>query len=159
MKKPKTKKIIFVRHAIAQDQTLAKKLKISDAHRSLTAKGHKEFKKHAKKNKKLFKNTDLFVTSPYIRAVQTLDVIFDVLNLSVGEATIFNKATPYDNPKLLLKWLNEQKESKIVVVTHEPFMTQFMKLVFGKNWKGEKISKGSAIEFKLNDKKLKYKIY
>ncbi|MBY0555415.1 histidine phosphatase family protein [bacterium] len=159
MKKSKTKKIIFVRHAIAQDQALAKKQKISDEHRALTSAGHKEFKKHAKKNIKLFKKVDLFVTSPYIRAVQTLDIIFDVLNLSVGEATIFNKATPYDNPKLLLKWLNEQKESKIVVVTHEPFMSLFMKLAFGKSWKSEKISKGSLIEFKLNDKKLKYKIY
>lgn len=157
MKKPKAKKIIFVRHAIAQDHDLAKKQKITDEHRTLTSAGHKEFKKYTKKNKKLFKNVDLFVTSPYIRAVQTLDIIFDVLDLSMGEATIFKKSTPNDNPKLLYKWLSEQKESKIVVVSHEPFMSGFMKLVFKDNFKNEKIKKGSVIEFKLPSKK--YKMY
>lgn len=159
MKKSKSKKIIFVRHAIAMDKDVAQKQKISDAHRALTSVGHKAFKKYAKKNKKLFKRADLFVTSPYIRAVQTLDVIFDVLDLSVGEATIFNKSTPYDNPQLLLKWLGEQKESKIVIVSHEPFMSKFMKLAFKDQWSGEKIKKGSCIEVKLNTKKPKYTMY
>lgn len=159
MKKTKFKKIIFVRHAIAIDKDVAQKQKISDAHRALTAAGHKEFKKQAKKNKKLFKRADLFVTSPYIRAVQTLDIIFDVLDLSVGEATVFNKATPDDNPKLLLKWLSEQKESKIVIVSHEPFMSKFMKLALKDQWKNEKIKKGCCIEIKLSSSKSKYKIY
>ncbi len=122
----KTKKIIFVRHAKALGKTETARQKVKDADRVITAEGHKEFKKHIKKNKKSFKNVDLFVTSPYIRAVQTLDVIFDVLDFSMGEATIHKKITPDDNPKFLLAWLKEQKHKKIVIVGHEGFMSRFL---------------------------------
>jgi phosphohistidine phosphatase SixA len=154
----KTKKIIFVRHAKALGKTETARQKVIDSDRVITAEGHKEFKKHIKKHKKSFKNVDLFVTSPYIRAVQTLDVIFDVLDFSMGEATIHKKITPDDNPKFLLAWLKEQKSKKIVIVGHESFMSRFMKLLFQENWNGEKISKGSFIEFEIPTKNAKYKI-
>jgi phosphohistidine phosphatase SixA len=154
----KTKKIIFVRHAKALGKTETSRQKLKDADRVITAEGHKEFKKHVKKHKKIFKKADLFVTSPYIRAVQTLDVIFDVLDFSMGEATIHNKITPNDAPKLLLTWLKAQKNKKIVIVSHEDFMSRFMKLVFKENWNGEKISKGSIVEFEFPPKNAKYKI-
>lgn len=141
--KKNQKTIILVRHAKAQDRTVSQKLKIKEGDRPLTSTGKAEFKKSSKKYLKSLKKTDLFVTSPWLRARQTLEIIFENLKVDVATLTIFNKCTSDDNPKNLIAWLKKREEKQIVVVSHEPFISEFLKAVQGEAYKAAKIKKGS----------------
>lgn len=157
--KSKRQTLIFLRHAIALDKAIAREQNMADAHRALTSYGYKKFKKYAIKNKKYFKKASLFVTSPYVRAVQTLDVIFSVLNKQTAEVTVYKYLTPNDDPKHFLNWLKTRNEKHIVVVSHEDFMSRLMRLKFGKAWKSGKIKKGHFVVIKTNAQGVKFKMY
>jgi phosphohistidine phosphatase len=139
------KTILVVRHAKAQE----KNIKVKDADRVLTPAGVKQFKKVCKENKKLLSQTELFVTSPFERARETLEIVFEGLKLEAATLTIFQKLTPHDDPKVLLKWLKSRREEQILFVSHEPFISNFLKLVNGQDYKEAKIKKGSIIRVKI----------
>lgn len=156
-------KIIFVRHAKALDRAKAEKLKVADKDRPLTQKGIAEFQKHVLKYKKTFKDTELFVTSPYLRATETLDVLLETMNIQEAPIKIINKIRPEDTFEFLKKWLINRKEKKIVVVSHEPFISYFLQNVVEsqKTTKKDvvKIKKGAiiSIEYELNKSRFKLK--
>lgn len=119
--------VILVRHAKALDRIKALIHGVKDPDRPLTKKGIFKFQTHVKKNKRLFEKVDLFVTSPYLRAVQTLDIILDELKINEADILIFKKITPDDQIQYLNQWLKKRTEKKIVITSHEPFMSNFMR--------------------------------
>lgn len=159
--KPKTKTLLFTRHAIALDQDIAAEQGIPDADRELTAQGTKKFDSYVKKHKKLFKNTDVFMTSPYIRAKQTLDIILKLKSVHKKKSKIFKFLRPDDSPMQFLKWVMNSQLEKVVAISHEPFMSHFMNALLGPHWKTQKIKKGHVIkiQFKKNGEKIKYKMF
>ncbi len=151
-------KIILVRHAKAMDRIKALLKNIPDDDRPLTSKGKLKFSSHVLDHLKIFSGADLFVSSEFLRARQTLDVLLqtrsDSLALSkttnkkkrVTPATLTLKSlTPNDQPTYLLKWLKSREESKIVIVSHEPFITNFLNAALKRKWQIEKIKKGAII--------------
>lgn len=138
-------KIVLVRHAKAQDRIKALLKRITDEDRPLTTKGISKFTELVSKNKKTFLDADLFVTSEYVRSKETLDIILKVTGRGTAEKMILKSITPDDPPEVLLNWIKLRKEKKIVVVSHEPFITNFLKIAFKGKWAEQKIRKGCII--------------
>lgn len=155
-------KIILLRHAKALDRIKAQNQDIADKDRPLTEKGIREFKKQVINNKKTFKNTDLFVTSPYLRALETLDVLLSTLKIESAPIKIISKIRPEDTFIYLKNWLMKRKEKKIVVVSHEPFLSYFLQNIVGseksKQQKPIKIKKGAIINVEFDSVHRQFKL-
>lgn len=160
-KKPKTKTLLFIRHAIALDSEIAAQQNIPDIDRELTSQGIKKFQRSVKKHKKIFKNVDSFVSSPLIRARQTLGLILQLKSAKNHHPKVYKKIRPSDSPKYFIKYILAMKSKKLVAVSHEPFMSHLMKALFGPEWKPQKIKKGQIIkiQIKKNGQEIKYKTY
>lgn len=144
--------VILVRHAKALDRLKAQIRGVKDSDRPLTKNGISKFQAQVKKNKKLFQKVDLFVTSPYLRAVQTLDIILDELKINEADILIFKKITPNDKVGFLKNWLKTRHEKKIVIVSHEPFMSAVLANCFGGDNGIMKIKKGDILVLDFEDK-------
>lgn len=156
-------KLIFVRHAKAIDREKAKAQGVSDKDRSLTPKGVREFKKHILAHKKIFRNAELFVTSPYERAIETLDIILETVAVDKAPIKIISKITPEAVPGFLVSWLKKRKEKVLVIVSHEPFLSNFLNSISasGKSpvkIKPVKIKKGALMVVDFNVKNKKFKL-
>ena len=149
-------KAIFVRHAVALNRERAKADGIADARRPLTAQGIRSFKKQVLKHKKLFKNVDLWVTSPYLRAKETLDIILEVLNIDEAQISILPKLIPEAEPELLLNWLAKRKERKIVLVSHEPFLSGFLTQYTDAGKRAKNVKKGAIAVVDIKSHNQKY---
>lgn len=152
-------KAIFVRHAVALDREKAEAGGIADERRPLTARGIRNFKKQVLKHKKIFRNVDLWVTSPYLRAKETLDVILEVLGIDEAQINVLPKLTPEAKPEQLRAWLAKRKEKVIVFVSHEPFLSGFLSQHTDAGKNVPKVKKGAiaVVDFKPNDQKYKLK--
>ncbi len=152
-------KAIFVRHAVALNRAKAKADGIFDKHRPLTPQGVRSFRKQVLKHRKLFRNVDLWVTSPYLRAKETLDVIFEVLEINEAQVCILPKLTPQAKPAQLRDWLAKRKEKVIVFVSHEPFLSGFLNQQTDAAKSDLKFKKGAiaVVDLKRNHQKYKLK--
>ena len=152
--------VVLVRHAKAQDRIKALLKNISDADRPLTKKGILKFSDFVETHKRVFADTDIFIQSEFLRSKQTLDLILKICGRAQSEKLTLKKITPEDSPENLSKWLSPRKERKIVIVSHEPLISNFLDLVLNhgaKVWAGEKIKKGSIVSL-VRDSKGRYKL-
>lgn len=117
--------LYIVRHAVAEEREDFAKKNADDSLRPLTPKGKKKLQKMILNLEKDFENLDLIVTSPYVRAKQSAQVIADVAdNAKVVES---GELVPHAPPQSLVKWLKSHcgKHKKVVVVGHEPHISSF----------------------------------
>ena len=141
-------KLVLVRHAKAVDRVKALLKGIQDKERPLTKKGKLKFSEFIKENKSIFLKADLYASSEYLRAEQTLEVLLKELYADKTEqvhSTKLKKITPDDLPATFIKWIGQQKIKSAVVISHEPFISKFLQTVLGTKWKDEKIRKGSTV--------------
>lgn len=157
-RKPKSMTIVFVRHATAVDRSIALKRRQPDPRRELTPNGVKKFKIYVEKHHKLFKNVDSFVTSPFLRAKQTLAIIKPTQPAHKHRVKVCQCLQPDGVPQKFLNFLLKTPVKKMVAVSHEPFMSHFMKLLFGSAWVRKKIKKGHAIKIKFRAGNVSYKM-
>lgn len=150
--------LILVRHAKALSRKKALLQGVPDSERALTPKGRAAFLMHAQKNKKIFDDTDLFVTSPFVRARQTLEILLHALNVTATPVQVLKKITPADPVETFVKWLQTREEQKIVVVGHEPFISQFLIHQTSGLWVPQKIKKGDLVILNHPKRKLKIEI-
>ena len=152
-------KIILVRHAKAMDRGKAKINHISDKNRPLTPNGVKKFRKFVKLKKKSLDKVNLFATSPFLRANETLDIILKELAVKSAAIKVITEIRPHGNPKYLANWLKKRKEKSILLVSHEPFLSDFLNTVLATDeWTERKINKGAIITNTFNNKNKKFKI-
>jgi len=139
-------KLILVRHAKAMDRVKALLKSVSDEDRPLTKKGKAKFAEHAKANAKEFLGTDLFVSSEYLRAKETLELLLQSLpaRKTARPTEVIKKLTPDESPLHFIKWLKARGEKKLVVVGHEPFISKFLEKA-SKKMEFEKLKKGAII--------------
>lgn len=150
-------KLIFVRHAVSLNREKAAADGIADRNRPLTSKGIRDFRKHVSKNKKLFKGVELWVTSPYVRAKETLDIILEVLNIDEARIHITANLKPEGKPQKLIEWIKKRNEKTIVFVSHEPFLSEFLRKTLSKDSRIPKLKKGAifVVDFRLKTQKNK----
>ena len=118
--------IILVRHGAAEDFEAGSSRPDSD--RQLTKKGRKEMKQVAKGLRRIVDTVDVIASSPYIRAVQTAEILSKELSrkhpIDVNQVDALSSGT---DPETMTEWLATQDPAAaVMLVGHEPDFSTLM---------------------------------
>ncbi len=103
-----------------------------DSERPLTSKGKAKLEKVAAAMKALDLSFDLILSSPYIRAKQTAEIVTDLLK--ARRRLEFTEAlTPAGNVKKLVELINHLMPKDVLLVGHEPFLSELISFLVGGN--------------------------
>ncbi len=120
--------IYILRHAIAEPAPNPPSG--GDSRRRLTAEGAEKMRRAAKGMKALELTFDLIVSSPYLRAKETAEIVAEVLR--PGRKPEFSTTlTPDGNPKELIEELKRKHGDKkqVLLVGHEPYLSRLISLL------------------------------
>ncbi len=114
--------LYVLRHAIAVDSGLPGYE--DDSQRPLTGKGRSKMRKAARGMARLGIRVDLILSSPYLRARETADVVAEVLDLS-DKLVFTENLTPLGYLDELITEINRQYLSieNLMLVGHEPSLS------------------------------------
>jgi phosphohistidine phosphatase len=116
--------IYIIRHAIAVDEGTSDYEQ--DSERPLTDKGRKKMRQIAKGLRNLGVEFDLILSSPYVRARETAEIVADVFKMKKKLAFSEN-LIPTGEPELLIAEVNEKYAmDSIALVGHEPHLSTFI---------------------------------
>jgi phosphohistidine phosphatase len=119
--------LYLIRHAIAVDEYE------DDSQRPLTDKGRKKMRQIAKGLRALGVEFDLILSSPYVRAAETAEILADVFKMK-KEVQFSDNLVPTGDPNLLIAELNEVSNvDSVALVGHEPFLTGLIGLLVSDN--------------------------
>ncbi|MBL8061918.1 MAG: phosphohistidine phosphatase SixA [Anaerolineales bacterium] len=117
--------LYLIRHAIAEEEASSGE----DSQRALTEKGAKKMRQIAKGLRMLGVEFDLILSSPYLRARQTAEILSDVFKLK-KEIVYSEDLIPMGDPDLLLAEINEKYSmDSLAIVGHEPYLSTFVSLL------------------------------
>ncbi len=138
--------LILVRHGDAEPKAEGKE----DRERRLVEKGVIQMRRVANLVELLGFRLDKILASPYVRAIQSAQAISEELEDDVKVETI-KELEPDQDPSALLNRLRGMDEkgrnTTILIVGHEPYLSRFIKLVTG----GEvELKKGGVAVIKMN---------
>jgi phosphohistidine phosphatase len=115
--------LYLIRHALAVEEYE------DDSQRPLTDKGKKKMRSIAKGLRALGVEFDLILSSPYVRAVETAEILADVLKVK-KDVQFSENLVPSGSPEALIAELNEKyKADSIALVGHEPFLSALIGLL------------------------------
>lgn len=120
--------LYILRHAIAEPLTAS--VRGGDSERKLTVEGARKMRRAARGMKAGKMSFGLIMTSPYLRAKQTAEIVADVFKL--GKKLEMSAAlTPDGNPKELLDTLNrkQRKLKRVLLVGHEPYLSRLISVL------------------------------
>jgi phosphohistidine phosphatase len=120
--------LYVLRHGIAVDPGTPGYEK--DSERPLTPEGRHRLRQIAGAMKKMDLRFDLILSSPFLRAKQTAEIIAESLKLK-KQIRFSDALTPDGNPKALIRQLNELKPvpENVLLVGHEPYLSQLIALL------------------------------
>lgn len=125
--------LYVIRHAIAVDEGTSEYE--SDSERPLTDKGRKKMRQIAKSLRNLGVEFDLILSSPYVRARETAEILADVFKMK-KKLHFSDNLIPLGNPELLITEVNEKYPvNSLAVVGHEPHLSTLMGLLVAENAK------------------------
>ena len=109
--------VILVRHGTAEDFEIGSSRPDSD--RQLTQEGRNQIKQVAEGLHRIVDNVDVVATSPYIRAVQTAEILSKEFDKEAAQEVDALKSGT--GPEVMTEWLAAQDpEATVVLVGHEP---------------------------------------
>jgi len=118
--------LFILRHGEAGKSMPARR---GDVDRALTAEGEEESKEVAEAISSLDIKPDLIITSPLKRAHETADIAARALKARVE---VWDELTPEGDKKALLARLSKLKrESRVLCVGHEPYLTAVISEIIG----------------------------
>lgn len=117
--------LYLLRHGIAVEQ--GEPGFKTDADRPLTPKGKRQLRQIAGAMRNLDLDFDLILSSPYMRARQTAEIVAGCLGLQQHLA-FSEELTPDGDPKSLIRQLNEWERApeNVLLVGHEPYLSQLV---------------------------------
>jgi phosphohistidine phosphatase len=118
-------KLSLLRHGIAADRGSAEYA--HDSERPLTPKGERRMRRIAKGIQASGVAADLVLSSPYLRAKQTAEIVAQVLSTSAR--VMFAEAlTPEGDPRQLIAMLRtaHHDQQAILLVGHEPYLSRLI---------------------------------
>ena len=125
--------LYIIRHAIAVDEGTSEYE--SDSERPLTDKGRKKMRQIAKGLRSLGVEFDLILSSPYVRARETAEILAEVFKMK-KKIDFSDNLIPMGNPELLITEVNEKfSVESVAVVGHEPHLSALVGLLVGENGK------------------------
>ena len=113
-------KLLVVRHAIAEERGL----KGTDEERPVSKKGSKKFREICKNLLHLDWKFDLLLDSPLLRSQQTADIFCEYFPVGTRKRT--ENLRPLAEASDLLLEIKAYKDKFIVIVGHQPFLTDFV---------------------------------
>ncbi len=117
--------LYIIRHAVAEEREEFAKKSADDSLRPLTAKGKKRLQKMILSLEKDFDKLDIVVTSPYLRAKQSAQIVAEIAD----DTKIVESAelVPHAPPQALVRWLKNHcsQSKKVAVIGHEPHLSTF----------------------------------
>jgi phosphohistidine phosphatase len=117
--------LYLIRHAIAEEESPSGE----DSQRVLTDKGAKKMRNIAKGLKTLGVEFDYIVSSPYLRAQQTAEILGDVFKIK-KRVVVSENIAPMGDPNQLLAEINEKYSfNSLAVVGHEPYLSNLVSLL------------------------------
>ena len=123
--------IYIIRHAIAVDEVTSDYE--SDSERPLTDQGRKKMRQIAKALRHLGVEFDLILSSPYVRACETAEVLADVFKMK-NKIAFSDNLIPLGNPELLVGEINERHTvDSLAIVGHEPHLSALVGLLIGES--------------------------
>ncbi|MBI5953499.1 MAG: phosphohistidine phosphatase SixA [Chloroflexi bacterium] len=138
--------LYLIRHAIAVEEYE------DDSQRPLTDKGKKKMRQIAKGLRALGVEFDLILSSPYVRAVETAEILADVLKVK-KDVQFSENLVPSGGPEALIAELNEKyKADSIALVGHEPFLSALIGLLVADNANADiTLKKGGVCSLSADD--------
>ena len=122
--------IYLIRHGIAIE---AGTPEYEDSQRPLTDKGRKKMRQIAKGLRKLGVEFDLILSSPYVRARETAEILAAVLKMKKKIAFSEN-LIPIAGPELLVPEINDKYSvESIALVGHEPHLSALIGVLTSEN--------------------------
>jgi phosphohistidine phosphatase len=118
-------KLVLFRHGLAGSSEKYLQTHKDDSKRPLTTKGREVSKSMAKNLKVWEPDFDFIVTSPYARAIQTAEVVAQVLKIS--NVLQCSELTPASPILSFVQWLriHTDEAQSVLVVGHEPQLGRF----------------------------------
>lgn len=142
--------LYIIRHAIAVDEATSDYE--SDSERPLTDKGRKKMRQIAKALRHLGVEFDLIVSSPYVRACETAEILADVFKMK--DKIIFSdNLIPLANPEQVIGEINEKYTvDSLALVGHEPHLSSLVGLLTAESSKLEMtLKKGGVCYLSADD--------
>ena len=116
--------LYLIRHAIAEEESPSGE----DSQRGLTDKGAKKMRLIAKGLRTLGVEFDLILSSPYLRAMQTAEILSEVFKKK--KFVLSDHLMPAGDPNLLIAEINEKHTvDSLAIVGHEPYLSTLVSLL------------------------------
>src|SRR4051812_30152538 len=115
--------LYFLRHAIAVPRGTPD---IKDENRPLTKDGARKMKSGAQGMLALELEFDRILTSPYRRARETAEIVAKAFHLKVET---WKALIPSEDPRQLVAGLRKATDKNLLLVGHEPHLTQFISVL------------------------------
>jgi len=123
--------IYIIRHAIAVDRGTPEYE--DDSQRPLTDKGKKKMRQIARGLRVLGVDFDLILSSPYVRAKETAEILAEV-SKTKADVVFSENLIPMGDPDLLLSEMNEKySANSVALVGHEPHLSALISLLVSDN--------------------------
>lgn len=104
----------------------AESIRTSDEARNLTTKGIQDVLITAEKLQNM--PLDVVLYSPYIRAMQTAQIVCEKIRYQ-GETQQIDWVVPDMNPKQVIKHLDKYENKNILIVSHQPLLGKLVGLL------------------------------
>ena len=142
--------LYIVRHAIAVDEATSDYE--SDNERPLTDKGRKKMRQIAKALRNIGVEFDLILSSPYVRACETAEILADVFKMK-KKIVFSDNLSPSGNPELLIGEINEKYTvDSLALVGHEPYLSTLVGMLVSDNAKIDiTLKKGGICHLSVDD--------
>ena len=120
--------LFILRHGIAVEPGTAGFAK--DADRPLTPKGERKLWKIADAMEELEIRFDWILTSPYLRARQTAEIVAEALDIR-KRLELCEALTPGGSPTRLIETIQSQRPTpeNILLVGHEPYLSELISML------------------------------
>jgi len=141
--------LYIIRHAIAVDEGAPE---YEDSQRPLTDKGKKKMRQIAKGLHTLGVGFDLILSSPYVRAKETAEILAEVFKMK-KKIELSENLIPMGDPDLLIAELNEKYSvDSIALVGHEPQLTHLIGLLVSESAGADiTLKKGGVCSLSVDD--------
>jgi len=123
--------LYIIRHAIAIDEGTPEY--DNDSERPLSDKGKKKMRQIARGLRALGVDFDLILSSPYLRAKETAEILAEV-SRTKADVAFSENLIPMGDPDLLISEINEKySANSIALIGHEPHLSSLISLLVSDN--------------------------
>ncbi len=139
--------IYLIRHGDAEKAMIGKK----DFDREITPSGRTKFKNAAEHWRNIIPSLDYIVTSPFIRAFQTAQILGEVFGFS-KEIISDKKLSPGGNTESIIEIANSLEGEEIAFVGHQPDFAEHVSKLLSSEEIMVEFKKGAIAKISFNNK-------